>query len=171
MRLSHGCSFIRGRVFTVRGRELRPLGHGATARAQSSVRVDTARPRGQGMSARTHSFPSSPSRELPSPLPYGRTLLSPRTQTLKKKNLFLFLFFIFYFLVVVAGLKREKKKFGFQSPRSPRSPSSVGFAGKAARRRRFFRPSSPSHPSKLYSSLGLLNSKVPKPFSILSKAY
>jgi hypothetical protein len=47
--------------------------------------------------------------------------------------------------------------FGFQSPRSPSS------TGKAARRR-FFRPSSPSHPSKLYSSLGWLNSKVPKPF-------
>jgi hypothetical protein len=32
----------------------------------------------------------------------------------------------------------------------------------------FFRPSSPSHPSKLYSSLGLLNSKVPKSFSPFS---
>jgi hypothetical protein len=77
------------------------------------------------------------------------------------------IFFIFYFLVVVAVLKREKKilVFGFQSPRSPRS---VGFAGEVARRRRFFRPSSPSYPSKLYSSLGLLNSKVPKPFSPFS---
>jgi hypothetical protein len=51
--------------------------------------------------------------------------------------------------------------FGFQSPKSPNSPSS---AGEAARRRIFFRPSSPNHPSKLYSSLGWLNSKVPKPF-------
>jgi hypothetical protein len=50
--------------------------------------------------------------------------------------------------------------FGFQSPNSR---SSAGFVGEAARRRRFFRPSSPSHPSKLYSSLGWLNSKVPKP--------
>jgi hypothetical protein len=56
------------------------------------------------------------------------------------------------------GWKREKKNSGFQSPRSPSS------AGEAARRRRFFWPSSPSHPSKLYSSLGWLNSKVPKPF-------
>jgi hypothetical protein len=76
-------------------------------------------------------------------------------------------------LVVVAGLKREKKisVIGFQSPRSPSSPSSpssAGFAGKATRRRRFFRPSSPSHPSKLYSSLGWLNSKVPKPCSPFS---
>jgi hypothetical protein len=54
--------------------------------------------------------------------------------------------------------------FSFQSPRSPSSPSSPSSAGEAARRRRFFRPSSPSHPSKLYSSLGWLNSKVPKPF-------
>jgi hypothetical protein len=52
-------------------------------------------------------------------------------------------------------------------PRPPSSPSSLspaGFAGEAARRRSFFRPSSPSDPSKLYSSLGWLNSKVPKPF-------
>jgi hypothetical protein len=78
-----------------------------------------------------------------------------------------------FFLVVVAGLEREKKftiynfrfsVFGFQSLKSPNSPSSAGFASEAARRRRFFRPSSPSHPSKLYSSLGWLNSKVPKPF-------
>jgi hypothetical protein len=61
-------------------------------------------------------------------------------------------------------LEKRKKKisvFGFQSPRSPRSPS---FAGEVARRRRFFWPSSSSHPSKLYSSLGWLNSKGPKPF-------
>jgi hypothetical protein len=66
---------------------------------------------------------------------------------------------------------KKLKKFGFQSPRSPRSPSSpssAGFTGEAARRRRFFWPSSPSHLSKLYSSLGLLNSKVPKPFSPFS---
>jgi hypothetical protein len=56
------------------------------------------------------------------------------------------------------------KMFGFQSPRFPSFPSSAGFASEAARRRRFFRPSSPSHPSKLYSSPGWLNSKVPKLF-------
>jgi hypothetical protein len=76
--------------------------------------------------------------------------------------------------------KRGKKcsVFGFQSPsslsspNSPSSPSSAGFTSEAARRRRFFWPSSPSHPSKLYSSLGWLNSKVPKAFlSIHSKAY
>jgi hypothetical protein len=53
---------------------------------------------------------------------------------------------------------KKSSVFGFQSPRSPSS------AGEATRRIRFFRPSSPSHPSKLYSSLGWLNSKVPKPF-------
>jgi hypothetical protein len=60
-------------------------------------------------------------------------------------------------MVVVAGWKRKKKVsvLGFQFPRSP---SSAGFASEAARRRRFFWPSS-------YSSLGWLNSKVPKPFS------
>jgi hypothetical protein len=79
-------------------------------------------------------------------------------------------------MVVVAGLEREKfttynlqlTTFGFQSPKSPNSPSSAGFTGEASRRRRFFRPSSPSHPSKLYSSLGWLNSKVPKPFPTFS---
>jgi hypothetical protein len=82
----------------------------------------------------------------------------------------------FYFLFFSGCCCRLEKRgknisvFGFQSPRSPRSPrspsspSSAGFAGEAARRRRFFWPSSPSHPSKLYSSLGWLNSKVPKPF-------
>jgi hypothetical protein len=82
-------------------------------------------------------------------------------------------------LVVVAGLERENffsvfsfwfSVFSLQSPKSPNSPnspnspSSAGFVGEAARRRRFFRPSSPSHSSKLYSCLGWLNSKVPKPF-------
>jgi hypothetical protein len=94
--------------------------------------------------------------------PCGHGLLSAQKQ---KTNLFIYLF-----LVVVAVLKREKKisVFGFQSPRSPRSPRSPGFASEVARRRRFFRPSTPSHPSKLYSSLGLLNSKVPKPLSPFS---
>jgi hypothetical protein len=75
-----------------------------------------------------------------------------------RKKLKIIYLFMYLFLVVVAGWKREKK-ISFQSPRSLRSPS------EATRRRRFFRPSSPSHPSKLYSSLGWLNSKVPKPFS------
>jgi hypothetical protein len=76
----------------------------------------------------------------------------------------------FYFFGCCCQLEKRGKNisvFGFQSPRSPRSPrspSSANFAGKAARRRRFFRPSFPSHPSKLYSCLGWLNSKVPKPF-------
>jgi hypothetical protein len=121
--------------------------------------------------------------------PRGRTPMSapsipccPRVRTdatkIKIKNK---LFFYFYFfLVVVASLEREKKfsifnfqfsVFGFQSPKSPNSPSSsssASFAGESTRRRRFFRPSTPSHPSKLYSSLGWLNSKVPKPFSPFS---
>jgi hypothetical protein len=98
--------------------------------------------------------PLLPSPPLPSPTPSpsARTLGCVRADTKKNKN-----------FVVVAGLEREKKItiFGFQSPKSLSSP---GFAGEAARRRRFFRPSSPSHPSKLYSSLGWLNSKLPKPF-------
>jgi hypothetical protein len=143
------------------------------------------RPCGQwSASAQTHSFPPSP--PLPSPpLPCERSLLSAQMGCVctdadarkkyknknKNKNIFLFFYFFlfflfflfFYFLGVIAGLKREKKisVSGFQSPRSPRSG---GFEGESTRRRRFFRPSSPSHPSKLYSSLGWLNSKVPKPF-------
>jgi hypothetical protein len=116
----------------------------ASVRTLGCVRADAAqRPRG-------HSCGSAPTRKK-----------------IKNKKFILFLFFIFkFFLVVVAGFERENffSIFGFQSPKSPNSPSSAGFAGKAARRRRFFRPSSPSHPSKLYSSLGWLNSKVPKPF-------
>jgi hypothetical protein len=103
---------------------------------------------------------------------------SARTRKKIKNNLFLFLFL--FFLIFFGSCCRLGKRefffnfqfsiFGFQSPKSPKSPnspnspSSAGFAGGAARRRRFFRPSSPSHPSKLYSSLGWLNSKVPKPF-------
>jgi hypothetical protein len=65
--------------------------------------------------------------------------------------------------------KEGKKYFSFRFsipkiPKFPKFPGSAGFVGEAARRRRFFRPSSPSHPSKLYSSLGWLNSKVLKPF-------
>jgi hypothetical protein len=86
----------------------------------------------------------------------------------KKKIIFIYLFI--YLFGCCCRLEKRGKNisvFGFQSPRSPRSPrspSSANFAGKAARRRRFFRPSFPSHPSKLYSYLGWLNSKVPKPF-------
>jgi hypothetical protein len=66
-------------------------------------------------------------------------------------------------LVVVAGWKRRKKNVGFRFsiPKIPELPKLRGIAGKAARRIRFFWPNSPSHPS----SLGWLNSKVPKPFS------
>jgi hypothetical protein len=90
--------------------------------------------------------------------------LHPRTLERKIKRKINCLFLFFSFLVVVAS----RKNFGFQSPRSPRSPcssSSPSSTSEVARRRRFFWPSSPSHSSKLYSSLGWLNSKVPKPFS------
>jgi hypothetical protein len=112
------------------------------------------RPRG-----RTPCLPSPPPPSRPSPAPRG-WVASASTRKLKKNIHIYFYFYLFWFLVVVAGWKREFffSAFGFQSPRSQRS------AGKAARRRSFFRPSSPSHPSKLYSSLGWLNSKVPKPF-------
>jgi hypothetical protein len=106
-----------------------------------------------------------------------------RPARMRKKLLLLLLLLLLYFLFFFGSCcrlgKREKiynlqfSVFGFQSPKSPespkspkspKSPNSPSSAGEAARRRRFFRPSSPSHPSKLYSSLGWLNSKVPKPF-------
>jgi hypothetical protein len=102
--------------------------------------------RRSGVSTWTHSFTHS----LPSPPP-SRTLPCPPFQTQSAVR-----------VDADADARKQIKKFGIQSPRSPSS------AGEAARRRRFFRPSSPSHPSKLYSSLGLLNSKVPKPFSPFS---
>jgi hypothetical protein len=80
-------------------------------------------------------------------------------------------FFFFFWLLLPAG-KEGKKYFSFRFsipkipkiPKYPKFPNSPGFAGEAVRRRRFFWPSSPSHTSELYSSLGWLNSKVPKPF-------
>jgi hypothetical protein len=138
------------------GKTLRPRASAySSVRTHNSVRADALqRPRGHGRPRqRTHSLPRLPSPSLPSPLPCGRSLLSVRTRGDVRAD---------------ARKKiKQNKKFGFQSPKSPKSPnspSSAGFAGEAARRRRFFRPSSPSHPSKLYSSLGWLNSKVPKPF-------
>jgi hypothetical protein len=131
--------------------------------------VKHSRPRGHGASEQMHSFPSfpshelpSPSRELPSSLPCGpaNAVCCPHGCSKKIKNIL----FFFCFGSCCQLEKREKK---FRFPSSTSSPSSAGFAGEAARRR-FFRPSSPSHPSKLYSSLGLLNSKVPKPFSPFS---
>jgi hypothetical protein len=107
--------------------------------------------------------PRLATRRAPCLAPVGHPVRPPSGRK-KKKN-----FFFFFWLLLPAG-KEGKKYFSFQSPRSPRSPSSpsssssAGFAGEAARRRRFFWPSSPSHPSELYSSLGWLNSKVPKPF-------
>jgi hypothetical protein len=121
-----------------------------------------ARPRGHervcadAMSARTQ--PSI--RTDVSVRPRGHWAASARTQKNKKFGSFCRFgkrefFFNFQFSV-----------FGFQSPKSPKSPNSPNSpnsTGEATRRRRFFRPSSPSHPSKLYSSLGWLNSKVLKP--------
>jgi hypothetical protein len=135
---------------------VRPRGHNpASARTRAA-------------SARMHSFQTSPP---PSPTetvccPRGWTA-SVQTRTQKKFKNLKILYFYFYFLRSCCRNEKREKNFGFQSPRSPRSPSSVGFTREAARRR-FFRPSSPSHPSKLYSSLGWLNSKVPKPFSPFS---
>jgi hypothetical protein len=70
-------------------------------------------------SARTHSFPSSPSspsRELPSPSPTD-AVCCPDADVPKKQ---IFYFLLFFFLVVVAGLKREKKISVF-NPRDPRA--------------------------------------------------
>jgi hypothetical protein len=161
----HRRGFTHGRVKTIRGRGKNPSARTGHVRADARVRSHGRNP----AFARTWRvcmdalIPS-----LPSPLPWGRSLLSARTRTLEIKiKIKSFSFSFFNFLVVVAGLKRKKKNsvFGFQSPRSP---NSAGFAGEVARRIRFFRPSSPSRPSKLYSSLGWLNSKIPKPFSPFS---
>jgi hypothetical protein len=89
----------------------------------------------------------------------ARTWRRRSKKLINKKIKIYIIFFGSYCLLEKRG--KICSVFGFQSPRSPRSPS---FAGEAARRRRVFWPSSPSHPSKLYSSLGWLNSKVPKPF-------
>jgi hypothetical protein len=115
--------------------------------------------------------PPLPSSPLPSSLPPAPLLpsadaicsLCRRAAPTFARTLeiyFYFYFILFFLWVVFASWKRENffSVFGFQSP------SSTGFAGEASRRRRFFWPSSPSHPSKLYSTLGWLNSKVPKPF-------
>jgi hypothetical protein len=89
---------------------------------------------------------------------------APRSAPIGSKKInFLFLFLCFGCCCRLEKRGKKFSVFSFQSPRSLSSPSSPSFVGKAARRR-FFRPSSPSHPSKLYSSLGWLNSKVPKPF-------
>jgi hypothetical protein len=130
--------FYSETVFTVRAGKNPPV------RTHPRVYADTARPRG-----RTHSFLSPP---LPYSVPSPTDTDADARKKIKIKN---------YFFI-----------FGFQSPRSLRSPrslnspSSAGFVDEATRKRRFFQPSSPSHPSKLYSSLGWLNSKVPKPFSL-----
>jgi hypothetical protein len=127
---------------------------------------------------RTDASPSPPlpSPSLPPSLPSPLSLLPSADRA--DANFFIFLKIILFYLIFFklffgSCCRLGKKEFFFnfqfslfasQSPNSPNSPSSTGFAGEAARRRRFFRPSSPSHPSKLYSSLGWLNSKVPKPF-------
>jgi hypothetical protein len=160
----------------------RPSGHPSRHPHLPADAVLPQRPCGRwNASARTWVF----ARTHLLPLPLSLSLLPsavPASAPTRKKKLNLFILFLFFlFLVVVAGLERGKKisifkfqfsVFGFQSPKSPKSPnspnspSSWSFAGEAARRRRFFRPSSPSHPSKLYSSLGWLNSKVRKPFPL-----
>jgi hypothetical protein len=130
----------------------------ASARTRLCVRADI------GLSARTRSSPCPCPPSVPprSPCADGLLRLRGRAKTKIKKIKFI----LFYFLVVGCWKREEKNvRFSvFQSARSVRSPSSPRFAGDAARRRRFFWPSSHSHPSKLYSSLGWLNSKVPKPF-------
>jgi hypothetical protein len=140
-RSSHGCDFTRGQILLSALVKNRPRGCNPASSRTWCVRADAF-------------IPSPPF--LPPLQTHMRTL--QKINKINKNNLFFK--FKFKFLVVVAVLKREKKisVFGFQSPRFPSS------ASEATRRRRFFRPSSPSHPCKLYSSLGWLNSKVPKPF-------
>jgi hypothetical protein len=119
---------------------------------------------GKTVRVRTDIGPSARMSSPPSPLPPSPTpspadaVCCARGREKKIKIKIIFFNFFFGSLLLVFGFQSPK------SPKSPNSPSSAGFAGEAARRRRFFRPSSSSHPSKLYSSLGWLNSKVPKPF-------
>jgi hypothetical protein len=117
-----------------------------------------------GTPSRTLSGPCRASRLAPSAIPSGPPS-GPR-QAPRQVQIYIYIFILFYFGCCCRLENRGKNisVFSFQSPRFPSSSSFAGFAGEAARRRRFFRPSSPSHPSKLYSSLGWLNSKVPKPF-------
>jgi hypothetical protein len=118
----------------------------ATARTRLCVRADI------GVRPHLPAFHPRP-RPCPPVPPCADGLMRPCGRSKKKK--------LFFFVFGICLLEKKGKKcsvFGFQSPRS------TGFVGEATRRRRFFRPSSPSHPSKLYSSLGWLNSKVPKPF-------
>jgi hypothetical protein len=143
-----------------------------TSRVNHRVRADASYIRADALKrlcgsnasvqTRAASFPLAPlARSLFPPfLPrvHANAVSSPRGRSGKKKKK------LFLFFGSCCRLEKKRKNFGFQSPRSPSSPSSAGFASEAARRRRFFWPSSPSHPSKLYSSLGSLNSKVPKPF-------
>jgi hypothetical protein len=149
----------------------RPPRHGASVQTRPSVCVDMGVCVDAPPSAPLPSSPL-PSPPLPSPLPPSILLFPcPRGRKKTKKKQFFLIFNFFNFLIFFGSCcwlgKREKifnfqfSVFGFQSPKSPKSPNSTG---EAARRRRFFRPSSPSHPFKLYSSLGWLNSKVPKPF-------
>jgi hypothetical protein len=131
----------RGRVLpSAHAIKIRPRGRwGASAWTRCCVRADAP----------------------PRPRRHGR----PRGREKFYFFLFLFLFFIFFGSCCQLGKRKiYNLQFSVFSFQSPKSPSSAGFTGEAARRRRFFRPSSPSHPSKLYSSLGWLNSKVPKPF-------
>jgi hypothetical protein len=140
----------------------RPHGHApASTRTRLCIRTDI------GPSARTRSSPCPrpPSKPLGCPARMGCCIRADA------RKIFYFIFkFIYFGCWLLEKRGKNCSIFGFQSPRSPRSlrsprsPSSPGFAGETVRRRRFFRPNSPSHPSKLYSSLGLLNSKVPKPF-------
>ena len=55
-------------------------------------------------------------------------------------------------------LEKRKNKFWFSIPKI------LKLCGQSRENEKVFWPNSPSHPSKLYSSLGWLNSKVPKPF-------
>jgi hypothetical protein len=185
MKMSVRTSFSSGRPRTL---SRRPPASAFTrrrgfirGRGKNRVWADAVvRPRRHGRPCERISLPPLPLSlpplppSLPPPLPpldcpRGCRAASARTRKREKK-------FTIYNL--------QFSVFGFQSPKSPSSPSSLSSltslsspsspssssspcsprsprsAGEAARRRRFFWPSSPSQPSKLYSSLGWLNSKV-----------
>jgi hypothetical protein len=103
-------------------------------------------------------LPRTPSLALPGSVWTGCCVRADAARTLERIKIIKKIKINLFFGCWIEKRGKKCSVFGFQSP------SSAGFAGKATRRRRLFWPSSPSHPSKLYSSLGWLNSKVPKPF-------
>jgi hypothetical protein len=121
--------------------------------------VPPKHPRGHSASARTHSFPPlpspprllpSPPRLLPSHLACRCSLLSARTGCVRTdadaRNIYIYIFFTYFiliFLVVVAGLKREKKiRFSIPKiskiPKIPKIPKLRGLRKRSREKKKVF---------------------------------